>query len=364
MRKELLLIPILFFVIIVSGCTTEDTGNSILCGNNVCDSDESCSSCSSDCGVCVFAIEDLVIKTSDLPAGWEVVKQGLRISGDEAERDTTNSLNYGWKEGYYVELNSGNVLTSIVTVLDYKMKNIVSRFDKNLIVPWFQKRKDFSLDYDKYKGYGIKKTHYELPNLNIGDDSITYRVDYEGISYNEAGQIERSKITNFFVIEFIKSDVYEYIEGIDYELVKQVARTLENKIPMKQAEPKTGENLINVDDISSGSITPDKLDRLYCEQTGANCPTFLDFQFDVVTVTNSKITGSSGEGSLEVNCPTGTKLISCDFNYENIQTSDSIVHSSIIVLPNDSNGCIANWNRGTAINVNNEIIAYCLSLSV
>jgi len=270
-------------------------------------------------------------------------------------------LSYGWKEGYYAQFTSGDMLFS----LGYKMNNIVSRFPNDTINSWFQKRKEFSLNYDKYKGYGIKRKNYELPDLNIGDDSITYRVDYEDISFNEAGQLERDKITNFFVIEFIKSDVYEYIEGLDYELIKQVARTLEARIPSTQTQPQHKDTTININDITSGSITPNKLDRIYCEQSGTNCPTFLDFQFDIVTVTESIVIDTAGENTLEVNCPTGTKLISCNLNYENIGNKlDVITYSKLIVSPNNSSGCLATWKRANSVETSYTIIAYCLSVTV
>jgi len=377
MTKQLAYVTfVVSLILLISGCTQNqyvcsdgnvvsdpndclDDGADISepqCGNDICENTEDCSNCPNDCGQCEPPkINELILQLSDVPEGNEILKKGYRIESDEQERDDTNSIAYGWNEGYYVEFTDDQHDL-------YTISNIVSRFPQKNISKWFQLRKDFVEDFYKYKSYGIVKKIYTLPDVDIGEDSITYRIDYE--------DTDQGKIDNYFAIEFIKSDIYEYIEGLDYDLILESARKIEEKIPGKVSNPSSQGSttgLITGDKIAEGSITPTKLDREYCEKTGSNCPVFIDFQMEPKLVVNSLTDSGAGVNKIEAECPAGTVRFSC--NCKNEQLEDLYIHDLPLFewncYPNQLNGCILEWNKPTAYsgkNYNHSVFAQCFMI--
>lgn len=152
-------------------------------------------------------LSEMLLELGDLPQGYTLVEQGERIKSDVSQE----SVELGWKEGYYADyIKTG---TYEFTEIDhynsvYPLENI-SRF---LYAP---------MENTENSAYD------ELSKPNIGDDSRAYRVTMTtgGVKYTG------------YAIEFIKMNVHNMLyilgtEGVDYELLKDLARIVESKISM------------------------------------------------------------------------------------------------------------------------------------
>jgi hypothetical protein len=152
-------------------------------------------------------LSQMLLELGDLPQGYTLVENGERLSSDISKE----YIELGWKKGYYAiytktgtyefteidHYNSVYPLENISRVLDAPEENT-----ENII-------------YD------------ELSKPNIGDDSRAWRITgtFEGIAYSG------------YQICFIKMNVYNTLymdetEGVDYELLKDLARIVESRISM------------------------------------------------------------------------------------------------------------------------------------
>lgn len=148
-------------------------------------------------------ISDIVIGSSDLPEGYEMIERGPRTSADVSEE----SLEKGWKEGYSIEFQKGDTLLDISRISlwnsRYPVENIPTIVNNPL-------------------NYSEEYTISELPSPNIGDISKAYKIK----------DTEWGTLT--YTISFGKKDIYVGVSVAgniaDYELLKKLAKKVEKKI--------------------------------------------------------------------------------------------------------------------------------------
>ena len=179
------------------------------CGNGKCESGETYTICPSDCKR--PEPKDLVLQLSDLPEGYEIYSRGERTKSDVSKE----ALEYGWERGYFVQFNKKGSHEIV-------LENHVSLYSKENITEMFstlvEKRESVKFDSKTQTVLKLEK----LSNPNVGDRSVAYKITYE----DTFGNILDTR----YSIEFIKEDVYEYLLGRDYELLKECAKKLEKKI--------------------------------------------------------------------------------------------------------------------------------------
>ena len=148
-------------------------------------------------------ISEIVIELSDLPEGYKIVERGPRTSADISEE----SIERGWKEGYSVEFQKGDTLLDI---------SRISLWNSRYPIENIQKIVNNSLNYSG--DYIIS----EISSPNVGDISKAYK-----IKDSEWGILK-------YRIDFGKKDIFVAIEVVgnaaDYELLKELAKKVENKI--------------------------------------------------------------------------------------------------------------------------------------
>jgi hypothetical protein len=153
-------------------------------------------------------LSQMLLGLGDLPSGYTLVEKGERLSSGGYYPPSQISIELGWIKGYYVLYTKTG--TYGFTEIDqcnsiYPLENISRLFD----IP----KENTNFIYD------------ELSRPNIGDDSRAYRVAMIGGEYT------------CYEIHFIKMNVSNMLciygtEGVDYELLKDLARIVESKISM------------------------------------------------------------------------------------------------------------------------------------
>lgn len=148
---------------------------------------------------------ELALQLSALPEGFEI--------GERTERTTMDvsyeGKNLGWKKGYYIRFNKfGETIFQITTIEQY-----ISIYPVENISKILQK--------GAFDDTNVTVAYFSDPK--IGDKSKAYKI------------INPDTMLTGFVIEFTKYDVYIILTmsgtvGIDYELFKDLAKNVENKI--------------------------------------------------------------------------------------------------------------------------------------
>lgn len=145
-------------------------------------------------------VSELVLDLSDLPEDYKIIVKGPRTKSDIVE----SGLNLGWKEGYRITfaIREGtifDVTTISQAVSRYPIENISFVFD---------------ISYEE-EGYIVE----ELPNPNIGDESIALKLTEEDFDIGT------------YSIQFIKKDIYiSFRTRGNYELIEELAKKAESKI--------------------------------------------------------------------------------------------------------------------------------------
>lgn len=188
------------------------TGQTSGTQNRTCNDLNSCNTASSkpsESQTCILPAittkepSQLALQLSDFPSGQNYT---LKERTERVRSDVSSSgLELGWQKGYavkYYRIGSIFDMTAVEQAISiYPVENI----SKVLTIP-----------YNSTENTTIN----ELSKPNIGDDSRAYRFD--------------TGTDRIFRIEFIKMDVYISLDmyGIttDYELLKDLAKTVESRI--------------------------------------------------------------------------------------------------------------------------------------
>jgi hypothetical protein len=153
-------------------------------------------------------LSQMLLELGDLPQGYTLVENGERLSSDISKE----GIELGWKKGHYAIYTKTG--TYEFTEIDhynsvYPLENISEALH--------------TISHENIENWAFE----EISKPNIGDDSRAWRVTgtFEGITYSG------------YQICFIKMNVYNALymdgtEGVDYELLKDLARTVESKISM------------------------------------------------------------------------------------------------------------------------------------
>lgn len=155
-------------------------------------------------------VSKLTLDLSDLPEGYEIAERSPRIKSDVAEE----GLDLGWKEGYYIRYLDGDldnfldISTIEISISRYPLENISKTMEKKFIGK-------------EIEGYIAEL----LPDPKIGGRSIATR-------YTEDDEFDWG--LRAYKIEFYKKDIFitMFMGGTttDYELLKELAKKVENKI--------------------------------------------------------------------------------------------------------------------------------------
>ncbi|MFH1065516.1 MAG: hypothetical protein V1734_03360, partial [Nanoarchaeota archaeon] len=179
------------------------------CGNSICEIGEGFKSCSADCKQ--LELKDLVLKEEDL-SGYAVREQGVRTQTDV---DIT-ALDRGWSGGYFVEFTSKQIPITL-------FNNYASLYPSNNMKAIIENAKQEVLDeprvFDDYSSI----TFDILNDFSIGDNSLVKKVTYESKLTGE--------VTRMYIIQFTKGNIYEYMETQNYELLKESANKLYERLP-------------------------------------------------------------------------------------------------------------------------------------
>jgi len=188
---RLIAIVAIVAVVMFAGCVEEEAPSAIVPSRELATKEPS----------------ELVLQLSDFPSNYTIKERTERVKSDISEE----GLDLGWKKGYYVRyVRIGDNLFDATVIQQAISVHPLENISKVLTRP---------------RESTGNMTYEELSKPNIGDDSKAYRVTAK----DEFGTEDR-----YYIIEFIKLDVYEsfYISGtsIDYELLKDLAREAESKI--------------------------------------------------------------------------------------------------------------------------------------
>jgi len=192
MKSKILLILGILAIVLVAGCTSE-TGQKV--STNL----------ETKPRITTLEPSQLALQLSDLPSNYSIKERAERVKSDIIQE----AINIGWQKGYYVKFVRLENLLDYTTIEHgisiYPIENI----SKVLAIPRYPE-----------EGFVVEK----MSKPNIGDDSNAFRIttkDEYGTEYR------------YYMIEFIKMNVYEYLlmMGIttDYELLKELARKAEAK---------------------------------------------------------------------------------------------------------------------------------------
>lgn len=165
----------------------------------------------------ILKASDLALSVSDISGGWEISSRGEMLRADINKY----GLNLGWQEGYNVvfrKIDSKDIILS-QSVSVYPKENISLLLDgvKNALKSFKEFVNGERIDYLK-DDFGNRYRYEELSNPQIGDDSVAYKLIY----------LDNSNVA--YYLEFVKSNYYEQISGLDYELIKELAKKSEKRI--------------------------------------------------------------------------------------------------------------------------------------
>lgn len=149
-------------------------------------------------------VSELILSLSDLPKDYEISDKAPRVNSDVSEEGIIN----GWIEGYYAEFQKGGD-----TILDGTwIYQAVSRYPIENISNLAQVRRN------------KENVIYESISIKIGDKSNAYKITEQNGLFNKES----------YAIEFIKKDIYIYLEisGVDknFELLTDLAKKVEEEI--------------------------------------------------------------------------------------------------------------------------------------
>jgi hypothetical protein len=150
-------------------------------------------------------VSSLVLSLEELPEGYKIVERTPRTKSDVSDF----GLNNGFQEGYYIRYLKGDeeslfdISRIEVYVSKYPLENVSKGIENGI---------------NEMEGY----TAEALPNPNIGEGSMSTRY-----TDNEFGWKE-------YRVEFYSKDIYMTLiaggSSTDYELLKELAQKIENKI--------------------------------------------------------------------------------------------------------------------------------------
>ena len=162
---------------------------------------------------------DMALKLPDLPAGFKVQEMSERTPSGLNQL----AVDLGWKKGYYVAFQRGNVDSALIqqTISVYSIEKFypikiqignTSLGKVNQILFWAK------TDLLSAANESIKID--ELYDPKIGDSSQAFRYRHNGYTA--------------FIIQFVKNDVFEDIRiggsSPDYETLKKLAMTAAEKV--------------------------------------------------------------------------------------------------------------------------------------
>ena len=153
-------------------------------------------------------ISKLTLDVSELPEGYEIAERSPRIKSDVAEE----GLDLGWEEGYYIRYLNGDmdnlldVSTIQISISRYPLENI------NKLI--------------EIEPFELEGSIAELfPNPQIGEGSKAIRY---------TNKEDFLLVLTEYQIQFYKKDIFitMFMGGTttDYELLKGLAKKVENKI--------------------------------------------------------------------------------------------------------------------------------------
>jgi len=154
---------------------------------------------------------EYVIQLQDFPSSqnYTLKERAERVKSDIDKE----AVEWGWKEGYYIsyiKFGESQLLWSRIDQLIsvYPVENVSKTLDLTKITI-----KNHIASYDL------------LDNPNLGNESIAYR-------FTETDSVGTK--TYYYIIEFVKFDIYErtmiYGTMTDYEILKDLAKKAEGKI--------------------------------------------------------------------------------------------------------------------------------------
>ena len=150
-------------------------------------------------------VSNLILSLDDLPDGYKIAERTPRTKSDVSDK----GLSWGWIEGYYIRYIKGNE-DNIFDVSRIELS--ISRY------PIENVSKGIEDGYYEFEGY----TAEALPNPNVGEGSMATRYTDDELGLRE------------YRIEFYKKDIFiTLIAGgttTDYEMLKELAQKMENKI--------------------------------------------------------------------------------------------------------------------------------------
>lgn len=159
---------------------------------------------------------ELILQLEDFPEdkNWTLQLRAERAKSDVSE----DAITWGWEGGYevsYYRIGSLFDTTRVGQKISiYPLENITKVL--GITSQWFLNVSNTTFS---------DLTYDELSKPNIGDDSIAYRIKWKD---------EQDTEHRGYVIEFIKMNVYEYLEltgfTLDYELLKELTQNAESKI--------------------------------------------------------------------------------------------------------------------------------------
>jgi len=151
-------------------------------------------------------LSEFMLQIEDFSDDWKLSQQAPRSKSDISEK----SLKLGWTDGYSRTFDSWEIIT---------VEHFISRYSVD--------------DIDKFRNHvnrdsGEGYTFEVLPNINLGDHSVSYKVTEE-ISLGEL-TLENEA----YWIIFQKGNLHETLilsgSKLDYEFLKDLAKVAESKV--------------------------------------------------------------------------------------------------------------------------------------
>lgn len=164
----------------------------------------------------VSSPQDLALTLEELPTGWEITTRGERVKSDVSDY----GLNLGWKSGYNIvfrKTDSKDIqITESISLYPKENMSFILEDSKIGLKTFSEGINGTKINY-RLDDFDRKYRYDALSNIEIGDESIVYKLVY------------LESIEVMYVLEFVKDDYYIYLDGYDYELLKELAKKVEAK---------------------------------------------------------------------------------------------------------------------------------------